>query len=119
MTRFPFWRTRELPAFIAARLAQPFAWGLNDCCLLAADAVEAITGVDIAAEFRGRYRSQRGAFSAIRKVTGGATVADAVAYCAAKHGMPELEYPLMARCGDLVVLRDGEQLIAGVIGHDG
>lgn len=40
---------------------RPFEWGKADCCLFAADAVLAMTGVDHAADFRGRYTTEIGA----------------------------------------------------------
>lgn len=46
--------------------ARPFAWGSHDCCLLACDAVDTITGVDLAADFRGRYTSKIGAIQTLR-----------------------------------------------------
>src|SRR5258708_4686376 len=54
MKRLEDWVVR-LEAFIKERTAQPFKWGSQDCCLFAADAIEAITGVDLAADFRGKY----------------------------------------------------------------
>lgn len=38
----------------------PFEWGKNDCCLFAANAVEAITGHDPAKQYRG-YKTKLGA----------------------------------------------------------
>jgi uncharacterized protein DUF6950 len=52
---------------------------------------------------------------AIKTVTGGTTVADAAAYCANKYGLVEHQYPLMAKRGDLVVIENGTDLIAGVV----
>lgn len=43
-----------------ARRSVPFAWGSNDCRLFAADAVQAMTGVDHAAELRMRDRRRGG-----------------------------------------------------------
>lgn len=42
-------------------------WGRSDCALDAADAVLAMTGVDLAAAFRGRYRSRLGARRALAR----------------------------------------------------
>lgn len=47
----------RLDALIAERRDAPFAWGTNDCCLFAADAVLACSGVDVAAELRGAYHT--------------------------------------------------------------
>lgn len=125
MTRLPQWDTVLLPAFLASRKGQPFAWGKNDCCLFAADAVQAITGVDIAADFRGKYSNHVDALTLVWKLTGksdnhGTTeAANAAEYCAAKHGLTEYEHPKQAKRGDLVVVSNADRLIAGVVHTDG
>jgi hypothetical protein len=119
LTKKQHWQTRHFHAFLLDRADKPFQWGVNDCALLVADAIEAITGTDIAADFRGKYTTQLGALRTISKVTGGTTVADAVAYCANKHGLVEHTYPLMAKCGDLVVIDNAGTLIAGVVHLNG
>lgn len=45
----------------------PFEWGKNDCCLFAANAVEAMTGVDPAKKYRG-YKTKLGAAKKIKDV---------------------------------------------------
>lgn len=64
--RYPDWEDR-LGRLVEARRDMPFAWGKNDCALFAAAAVKAMTGVDFAKAFRGRYRTQRGAAAALRR----------------------------------------------------
>lgn len=54
MPRLRDWQCR-LSACLAERWARPFAWGLQDCCLFAADCAYAVTGVDPAADERGTY----------------------------------------------------------------
>lgn len=120
LTRTPHWATREFHDFLVARANTPFAWGTNDCCLFPADAIQAFTGVDLAADFRGKYSTEWGALALIKTVTGGSTVEDAAAYCARKHGLVEWvrggrPAPLFAQRGDLVVLNDDGNLIAGVV----
>lgn len=109
------WSTRELHEYLTNHANTPFAWGTFDCCLFAADAVQAMTGVDIASDFRGEYSDSASAFALIHSVTGSTTVADAAAYCAAKHGLTEWKHPLMAQRGDLVVFESGDNLIAGIV----
>lgn len=58
---------RRLRALVQARHAQPFAWGVRDCCLWAADAVLAVTGQDPAAGLRGTYASARQAVRIVRQ----------------------------------------------------
>ncbi len=83
-------------------------------------AIQSFTGVDIAADFRGKYSNRVSAMAAIAAITGGTTVADAAAWCAAKHGLVEYAHPRQAQRGDLVVMKQNatdseDQLIAGVV----
>src|ERR1700735_5391711 len=117
--RAEHWATRAYHDFLKARANEPFAWGAQDCALFAADGVLAITGVDIAADFRGKYDDEASAFAAIKTIAGGSTVEDAAVYCATKHGLPEWSHPLRAQRGDLVVLEDAGRIIAGLIHLNG
>lgn len=56
VVRLADWRPR-LVAYVNQVHAQPFAYGSHDCALFAAGAVEAMTGTDLAAKYRGRYTS--------------------------------------------------------------
>ena len=58
--RIEGWEQRFHAKFTEAQ-GREFQWGKHDCVLFAADIVEALTGIDHAAEFRGRYRTPRGA----------------------------------------------------------
>ena len=69
MERCPDWPERLKAAIESAR-DEPFAWGTNDCALFACNVILEITGVDFAEEFRGRYRSRRGAIRALNKIAG-------------------------------------------------
>jgi hypothetical protein len=119
LVRKEHWATRAFNDFLMARAREPFAWGSNDCALMAADGIEAMTGVDIAADFRGRYSTEAEAFALIRAVTGGETVEDAAAYCAAQFDLPEWVYPWGASRGDLVILPDQGRLISGLVHLNG
>ena len=126
LKRTPHWATRELHTFLLERAHKPFAWGTNDCCVFAADAIQSFTGVDLAADFRGKYNDEASAFQAIRTIAGGRTIADAAVYCAKKHELVELAAPLFAQRGDLVLVEDLEsaqhragRLVAGVVHLNG
>jgi hypothetical protein len=54
ITRRKFWQ-KHLSEIRESRAHEPFRWGTNDCCMWAADAVLAMTGIDFAADFRGSY----------------------------------------------------------------
>ncbi|HEY5054665.1 MAG TPA: hypothetical protein VII58_00805 [Acidobacteriaceae bacterium] len=107
----------HLHTFLRANAKTPFKWGVWDCSLFCADAIKAMTGIDIASDFRGLYTDEAGAKAAVEKVTGvtGGTVEDAAAYCAAKHGLVEWKHPLFAQRGDLVVLEDAGRVITGLV----
>lgn len=103
--RLPGWHAR-LIALIEARKTAPFAWGSNDCCLWAADAVLAMTGTDPAADLRGTYSTARGAASALRQVGG---MAGAGARCGAE--IP----PLCAATGDVGLVSSNGERDAGAV----
>lgn len=107
LNRTRHWATRELHGHLLDRATEPHVYGKNDCALFAADGIQAMTGVDIAADFRG-YTTQQGALAAIKRITGGSSVEDAAVYCAAKYGLQELQHPLMAQRGDLVLLEQAD-----------
>ena len=115
MQRKESWDTVHLHQFLLGNANTPYKWGSQDCCTFAADAIKSITDVDIASDFRFKYTTEIGAYKAIKKITGRTTVEAAVAYCAEKHGMAELQHLLMAQRGDLVMVEDASGLIAGIV----
>lgn len=94
LTRLPDWPER-LHAAVAAG-PRRFRWGRDDCALWVARCVEAMTGVDLAARYRGRYTSAAGAAEAL-EANGHTTLAEAVT---AALGPPVR--PALARRGDVV-----------------
>ena len=95
--RLPDWLAR-LHDFIDSVKAAPFSWEA-DCALgFAAGAVQAQTGVDLAANLRGRHKTARGAMRTLRSM-GVETLADAVAL----H-LPRLEHPSQAQIGDIALI---------------
>lgn len=48
----------------------PFQWGVNDCCLAAANFKLTTTGVDYAKDLRGKYASPLGAYRLLKKLGG-------------------------------------------------
>jgi len=95
----------QLAALVESRLHTPFAWGTNDCAVFAADAVLAITGTDLAADWRGQYASEQAARS-MRSASGHLASGDIVAalYDMAHRLLGPAVPPLMARRGDVVLV---------------
>lgn len=100
----------RLAALIDERMREPFKWGANDCALFAADAVLAITGTDLAADWRSQYADEAGAVLAAQSLL--STVVTAGEIVAALRDMAHRSLgpavpPLMARRGDIVLVEHG------------
>lgn len=94
LIRLADWRAR-LAAEMDRQRRAPFSWGSQDCAMgLAAGAIEAITGQDLAASWRGRYSSPSGARRALQKA-GFSAVSDLVGSL-----LPEIP-PAFADVGDI------------------
>lgn len=107
MKRLPDWRMR-LEICMAATAAAPFDPGSVDCSLASADAVLAMTGVDLAADFRGRYTTLKGGFKKLRK----AGYADIATFMAAHLD----EIPVaFGQIGDIAVINTPEGPALGVV----
>ncbi|MFH1806822.1 MAG: hypothetical protein ABID63_18230 [Pseudomonadota bacterium] len=70
MGRLPGWE-KKLSDWHVACAGTAFVWGQSDCCLTACDGLQAITGIDPASGFRGRYKTLRGAYRALKRFGGG------------------------------------------------
>jgi hypothetical protein len=81
---------------VAENYHTPFEWGTHDCCLWAANLVLAITGHDVAVDFRGKYSTAKEALE-ILEAGGG------VAALWTKHLGAEPVPPLFASVGDVVL----------------
>ncbi|WP_411101219.1 DUF6950 family protein [Streptomyces sp. x-45] len=67
--RYRDW-TMRLNETIKAAQGRPFLWGEFDCCLFAADCSAAICGVDPAADYRGKYKTEAGAKRQLKRKHG-------------------------------------------------
>lgn len=57
--------------YILSKRHQPFEYGSNDCCMFAAGATQAITGIDPMSEFRGKYKSLATSVRALKEIGAG------------------------------------------------
>lgn len=109
MERLADWEQR-LGDIVAQRLAQPFVWGSNDCVLFAADCVQAMTDVDLAADWRGQWDDQSSAVRVIVRVGGLEAVVQKLGF----RPVP----PLFAQRGDVVLhRREGVDALAVCVGN--
>ncbi|MBC8718181.1 hypothetical protein H5024_11235 [Ochrobactrum sp. Marseille-Q0166] len=107
MKRYPDWRPR-LSAYLYEVAHKPFKWGEHDCALFAAGAVEAMTGADFAAEYRGKYKTLIGGLRKLRK-SGFADHAEMAA------SIFEECHPSSAHVGDLAAIETDEGIALGVV----
>lgn len=104
LQRLPHWQL-HLDALLCSRLNSAFEWGVFDCCLFAADCVQALCGVDPAEQYRG-YAGARQALRVLDRAGGVGLIATRAL------GFPQrLD---TARVGDIVLVpadnRDREAL---------
>jgi hypothetical protein len=100
MQRLPDWQ-RRLANTISTAHHVPFAWGTWDCALAACRLIHAVTGVDPAESYRGKYADEAGAIA----ILGASDLGTFAASVAASYGMEEVP-PLLARRGDLVLVNN-------------
>lgn len=106
MNRLPDWRSR-LTYYLSEVSHRPFQPGQHDCALFFAGAVQAMTGEDYAAPYRGRYTTLRGGLRILRKDG----FADHIALAA--HHLPEIA-PAFAWPGDGMVVDTDDGPALGV-----
>jgi hypothetical protein len=100
-----------LAEFIESRRLTPFKWGEHDCCLFAADAVLAITGIDLAADFRGTYDS---AIGANRILNANTDLEALIATHCERVGFAPVPVRFAGR-GDIVVVEGEDRHWAGIV----
>ena len=98
LARLDNWRSR-LAAELDRQRRSPFVWGEHDCASgLVVGAIRAMTGVDLAADYRGAYSTSSGALALIHEA-GAKSLGDFAAMF-----LPEIPPPL-ANIGDVGVIR--------------
>lgn len=118
LTRDQKWE-RKLHDYIESKRSAAFAYGSCDCALFTCDGIQAMTGTDIAAEFRGKYTTELGAAKVIKQVTGGSTVEDVADYVTKQFDMKEWPGVLYAQRGDAVIFDMPEGPTLGLVYLDG
>lgn len=108
LTRLDGWERLLAEAVEQAR-STPFQWGVNDCACWAFDLRARITGgEDVAAQWRGRYRTAEGSLRVLRRLGW----VDIEAMGRSLLGEPLLSV-LMAQRGDIVLMEQGFGICIG------
>ena len=92
LTRHEQWEAK-LHHSIETHKAKPFAWGEHDCALSVCNHVQAMTGIDLAAAFRGQYQSEDASLAAMGRICqDAATLEHVVEQLAVQYGIPEIKH---------------------------
>lgn len=98
LTRQPLW-VGPFADLLDDLRRQPFDWKTNDCaCGFAGRIVEVLTGVNVCAEFQGRFDDAASAYRVMREA-GFKDLADLVA-----SKLPEYSHPSDAQMGDIAAI---------------
>ena len=104
----------ELNTFIDTCRDQDFSFGQHDCCLFTCNAIEKMTGVDLAEDFRG-YKEKREVVAILNLYRDDVkTIAEEAAK---KHKLKENGNKINR--GDMVLLKNRNRNILGIYGSQG
>ncbi len=107
--RYHDWPERLFEVIRKAQ-SSDFKWGENDCALFACDCAHAMTGVDHAADFRGKYKTRKGALAALARIEGVKTLPEL-----ADKYLGERIALVNAQRGDVVLLAADSVEALGVV----
>lgn len=117
LNRLSNWQS-QLSEYLISCARTPFRYGQLDCGIFVADAIRAMTGVDVGEPLRGRYKTRTEAFALIKSLCGRASMDALATYLAEQHSIPAVPV-LRAQRGDAVVLRHGRRSSLGLIAMHG
>jgi hypothetical protein len=105
-------KATKLHAYLDSMAGEPFRWGINDCCLFAANWIRELRGVDPYKDYRGKYETALGAARLIKQ-GGGLDQASCVKM--AEAGFKEVN-PNFAQRGDVCLVSGAdERIFCGII----
>lgn len=109
--RFHDWPTRMAEALLVEEKV-PFAWGESDCSMFAANVIKAIRGDDIFERYRGRYKTERGAYRIAK-----GHPENVVEKIIEDHPLQPIN-PDRAQRGDLLAIRQNEENALCIVSLD-
>ena len=95
---------------IAKAKRKTFVWGTHDCALFVCDCIQAMTGIDYAKKFRGKYRSEKGSWKALKKIES----VESLSELADKFLGDRIKLSNAGR-GDIVILIEENREVLGVV----
>lgn len=102
---------KQLQQAISSRTQKTNTRGVSDCVLTTADLIQAYTGEDLAANWRGKYNDDLGALRFIRSFEGG--LIGEVKRVMLAHGLVEIA-PRFAQRGDPAYVINENPLFGGM-----
>jgi hypothetical protein len=111
------WEAR-LGSYFQSRSDSPFHYGVHDCCLFVCGAILAMTGIDVAAPFRGAYRSRKEAMQLLCNYAGDSSVQAIVEKVTREYQMPRVD-TVMAQRGDVVLIKRPNDYSLGIVDLQG
>ena len=104
----------KLFAVVKTAQRSKFIWGENDCALFACDCAKAMTGVDYAERFRGKYTTRKEAEVALKKIEGVNNLSE----LADKYLGERISTSVVQR-GDVVLLTVDSLQVLGIVTGNG
>lgn len=103
LQRYSDWQLR-LDNFLLGCANLPFAYGRFDCSLFVSNAIYVMTGTDLAAPYRGQYRSRKEALLLAKRNTGKQSIRALLEFVL--KDLPTIPV-LCAQRGDIVLVKRG------------
>jgi len=117
MKRSAAWQA-DLSAFLEINQFRKFRYGEWDCCLFVCDAIQVMTGVDVAEWFRGTYSDRVSACRRLKEFCGAVSILRVVREITKAHEMAACGI-LQARRGDVVLVKRGRRVSLGLVAMNG
>lgn len=105
--RYHDWQSR-LHNYLSSVYQTPFKYGVFDCGVFSSEAIEAMTGADLASQFRGRYTTRKEALKLVGTME----------QVAERSGLKPVPVVFGQR-GDLAVIRSGVKSSLGIVSLHG
>lgn len=108
MNKLEGWEKR-LNLIIESYLVTPFEWGKSDCLLFVADCINALSGIDIMADWRETYNTEESAYEMLGDTPIESAFSD----------LKKITNNVFCQRGDVGILNLDDKKYCGIISFDG